>query len=102
MVGICIPERIRLFIFSTSYETGPEPQSNLIIHNDADLYSATLYVLATCDPVIRRGTILLFDEFYSILHEFKAFQDYTRSFMRQYAVVGYVGHFAQVAIRVLR
>lgn len=47
---------------------------------DADLYSATLYTLTTIAPFLKKGDILFFDEFAVPTHEFKAFNDFSRSF----------------------
>ena len=56
------------------------PRSRLIIHNDGDLFSSTLYTLATLDPILRPGSILIFDEFANPLHEWRAFHDYLLRF----------------------
>lgn len=45
-----------------------------IIHLDADLFSSTLYVLTSLAPYIKKGDILLFDEFNVPNHEFFAFK----------------------------
>jgi hypothetical protein len=46
-----------------------------IIHLDADLYSATLFVLINILPKLKKGDILMFDEFADVMHEFRAFVD---------------------------
>jgi O-methyltransferase len=65
----------------------------MIIHNDSDLYSSTLYVLATLNYLLVPGSIIIFDEFSNPLHEFQAFQQYTAAFMRGYNVVGAAGNY---------
>ena len=39
----------------------------LIIHCDSDLYSSTLFCLASLNGIIRTGTIIIFDEFGAVL-----------------------------------
>ncbi len=79
-----------------------ENTGRLIIHNDADLYSSTLYVLCQCNDIIKPGTIVIFDEFTSVLHEFRAWEDYCTSFMRDYVVIGATksdhDYFSQIAV----
>jgi len=72
----------------------------LVIHNDSDLYSATLYVLTRANDIITAGTIIIFDEFYSPLHEYRALKDYCAAYMRGYDVVAATEGHAQVAIRI--
>ena len=67
-----------------------EIDSQLVIHNDSDLYSANLYVLSYANDIIVPGTIIIFDEFSSMLHEFRALEDYCSSYMRDYEIVGVV------------
>jgi hypothetical protein len=64
-----------------------EPRHRLLIHCDADLYSSTLYVLTTLHPCLTPGSILLFDEFSSAAHEFKAFVNYAEAFMQSYRML---------------
>ncbi len=71
-----------------------------VIHLDADLYSATLFVLASMTPYLKKGDILLFDEFNVPLHEFKAFTEWADSFYVKYSVIGEVNNYFQVAIRI--
>lgn len=51
-----------------------------IILLDADLYSATLYTLARLAPFLKKGDLILFDEFAVPTHEFKAFSDFISSY----------------------
>lgn len=76
----------------------------VIIHNDSDLYSSTLFVLAHSDHLLKPGTIIIFDEIWSILHEFRALEDYCSSFMKSYDVIGGTtgptGRYQEVAIQI--
>lgn len=49
---------------------------------DADLYSSTLFALTALAPRLRTGDILLFDEFFSPQHEFRAFHDFLQAYTR--------------------
>lgn len=78
------------------------PKGSLVIHNDSDLYSSTLYCLAKCDELLVAGSIVIFDEFHSAANEFQAFHDYVRAFCRNFRVIGAVGWpYRQVAIEML-
>jgi O-methyltransferase len=80
-----------------------EPRSRLVIHNDSDLYSSTLYMLSTIDPILKAGSILIFDEFANPLHEWKAFRDYSYAFDRTYRMLGAAGYYyTQVALEMTR
>jgi O-methyltransferase len=77
------------------------PRSRLVIHNDGDLFSSTLFTLATLDPILQRGSILIFDEFANPLHEWRAFQDYASAFRRTCKVLGAAGeYYTQVAMEI--
>jgi O-methyltransferase len=76
------------------------PNERRIIHLDADLYSATIFVLSTITPFLLKGDIMLFDEFNVPLHEFKAFTEWTSSFYIDYEILGSVNNFHQVAIKI--
>ena len=77
--------------------------SQLVIHNDCDLYSSTLYVLTRCNDILVTGSIVIFDEFSSILHEFRALEDYCSAYMRDYEVLGVTksssSYYGRIAIR---
>ncbi|MFX0125714.1 MAG: TylF/MycF/NovP-related O-methyltransferase [Candidatus Hodarchaeota archaeon] len=77
------------------------PQSQLILNNDSDLYSSTLYTLTACNGIISPGTIIIFDEFSSVLNEFRALQDYCSAYLRKYIIIGAAGiYYDHVAIRI--
>jgi hypothetical protein len=58
-------------------------------------------MLATIDPFVSPGTILIFDEFANPLHEWKAFRDYMTGFGHSCEILAASGHyFTQVAVRV--
>jgi hypothetical protein len=85
-----------LLPFLSDYKAGKRK----VIHMDADIYSATLYVLTLITPFLKSGDILFFDEFNVPLHEYKAFNEWTRSFYIEYEVLGGVNNFYQAAIMI--
>ena len=66
------------------------PRHRIVVHNDSDLYSSTLYLLTQLDPLLVPGAIVMFDEFFSSSHEFQAFFDYSRAYYRKTRVVASV------------
>ena len=62
-----------------------------IIHIDCDLYSSTLYVLVKLGPFLKKGDILIFDEFFGFRFphtEFRAFLDFCAISKLNYEVIG--------------
>ncbi len=51
-----------------------------VIHLDADIYSATLYAMSSLAPFLKKGDLILFDEFFVPTHEFLAFKNFTESY----------------------
>lgn len=82
--------------FLQEYET----PNQLVIHNDADLYSSTMFVLTYANDIIVPGTVIIFDEFYHVLHEFRALEDYCSSYRRDYEVVAATKNHGRLAIQV--
>ena len=80
-----------------------KPRSRLIIHNDSDLYSSTLYLLTQLHPLLVPGSVVIFDEFFSSSHEFQAYFDYERSYYRQASVVAAVckGPYLKAALELI-
>jgi len=76
-------------------------KKQLVIHCDADVYTSTLFVLCKLDTLMKADTIVMFDDFSSMLHDFRALSDYTRSFRRHYEVLGASGrdYYEHVAVR---
>ncbi len=56
-------------------------QGRNVVMMDADLYSATLYVLTSIAPFLKKGDLIFFDEFAVPTHEFKAFHDFLQAYM---------------------
>lgn len=89
-----IPDPRVSFIKGLFQETLPtflqgfRPDAQLVVHCDADLYSSALYVLTRCNDILVPGSIVIFDEFSSVLHEFRALEDYCSAYMRTYEVIG--------------
>lgn len=75
--------------------------NRLVIHNDSDLYSSTLYCLTAMDGFIPAGTLIIFDEFYDVLHEYRALSDYGNAYMRKFRIVAATHRFNQAAVVIL-
>jgi O-methyltransferase len=80
------------FVVGSFQETLPKFIANfktknwVVVHLDCDLYSSTLYCLTKLDSILPTGTILMFDEFGDVQHEFRAVHDYLASYRRQVRV----------------
>lgn len=80
-------------------------KNTLVINIDADLYSATLFVLTQMHRFLKKGSIIIFDEFSSILHEFRAFEDYCSAYSVKFEVIVISktpkSYYAHVAVRII-
>jgi Macrocin-O-methyltransferase (TylF) len=72
----------------------------IIVNNDSDLYSSTIYTLATLDPVLKMGDMIIFDEFASPANEFRAWTEYLNAFMRRAECIGMSDKWLQTAFRI--
>ncbi len=71
-----------------------------VILMDADLYSATIFTLSQLYPTLKKGDIIMFDEFSVAMHEFKAFIEFTGNFYIKLKPIVAVNNFYQVAFEV--
>jgi hypothetical protein len=78
-----------------------KPKGRLVIHNDSDLYTSSLYTLAKLHPFLTKGTIIIFDEFSAPLHEMRAFSDFTTSHLVKYKMLAHTHNYTQVALEIL-
>ena len=72
-----------------------------VVHFDADLYNATLFVLLKLRPILKSGDILIFDEFFSVSkadHEMRAFIDFLSLYKMNFDVIAKTN--AQVTIKI--
>ena len=65
------------------------------------MFTSTLFVLATLAPYLKSGDIIFFDEFSCPLDEFRAFEEFVRSFRVKYEVLGAVYGYTRVCIKIV-
>lgn len=82
-------------------DSKPFKGNRKIIHLDADLYTSTLFVLTTLAKDLKKGDILLFDEFNVPNHEWAAFQAFSKSFYVKTELLGSVNNYFQVALKIV-
>jgi len=73
----------------------------LLIHLDADLFSSTLFVLTSLAPFLKKGDIILFDEFNVPNDEFSAFEIFCRSYYISYELLSATRNYFQVGIKLI-
>lgn len=76
----------------------PDPGKRKIIHFDADLFSSTLFALASISGFLKKGDILFFDEFNVPDHEFYAFRIFSESWYIKTKLLGAVNNYLQTAL----
>jgi O-methyltransferase len=77
-----------------------EDNKRKIIHLDADLYSSTLYVLTMFHPLLKKGDVILFDEFAVPQSEFLAFSNFVQAYRFEYEVIAAANNYMFVAMKV--
>ena len=72
----------------------------LVVNLDADMFTSTLFVLGTLAPHLKAGDLIFFDEFSCPLDEFRAFEEFVRSFRVKYEVLDAVYGYTRVCIKI--
>jgi O-methyltransferase len=72
----------------------------LVINLDADMFTSTLFVLTTLAPHLKSGDLIFFDEFSCPVDEFRAFEEFVRSFRVKYDVVGAAYGYTRVCVKI--
>ena len=75
--------------------------SRKVFHMDADLYTSTLYVLTSIAPHLRKGDLILFDEFTVPTHEFLAFTEFLAAYYINVELVAAQNNYYFSAFKVL-
>jgi O-methyltransferase len=88
----CLPQFLRDYM----------RQPQLIVNLDCDLYTSSLFCLTQLNDFITPGTVLIFDEFGDVLHEFRAFHDYISAYRRRFQVISSHDNFFTVALEILQ
>jgi O-methyltransferase len=73
------------------------PRSRLVLHNDSDLYSSTLFTLASLNTLLISGAVVILDDFSAPTHVFRAFADYRSAFWRSAHPVAMTSDYAMQA-----
>ena len=80
-----------------------QEQQIKILHMDADTYKPTLFVLNSLSKNLKKGSIIIFDEYLGYpsweLHEFKAWREVVKSQDIKYQYIGYTDK--QVAVEII-
>jgi O-methyltransferase len=92
-VGV-FQDTLPLFIDRTSLSP------RLVVNLDADMFTSTLFVLASLGRHFKPGDLIFFDEFSCPLDEFRAFEEFVRSFRVKYEVLDAVYGYTHVCIKI--
>ena len=87
-------ETVADFLLSKSLKN----ENRKVIHLDADLFSSTLFALTSLAPHLKKGDVLIFDEFNVPNHEFFAFKIFCESYYVKTKLLGAVNNYFQVAL----
>lgn len=77
-----------------------QSDKQLVLMMDADLYSSTLFTLTSLAPFLKKGDIIMFDEFSVPTHEFLAFKNFTESYYLNLKPIGAANNYYFTAFEV--
>jgi O-methyltransferase len=80
---------------------GREFTRRTVAHFDADLYTSTLVVLTQILPKLKPDDVILFDQFSSYFHEYRAFIDATTAYHRQFDPICCTGLCDRIAMKAI-
>ncbi len=83
-----------------AFATRTDLSGRLVVNLDADMFTSTLFVLTTLAPYFKSGDLIFFDEFSCPLDEFRAFEEFVRSFRINYEVLSAVYGYTRVCIKI--
>lgn len=83
-----------------AFVTRTDLSGRLVVNLDADMFTSTLFVLATLSPYFKSGDLIFFDEFSCPLDEFRAFEEFVRAFRVKYEVVAAVYGYTRVCVKI--
>jgi len=76
-------------------------QNRKVIHMDADLYTSTLFSLTSLAPLLKKGDIILFDEYLVPSHEFLAFDNFIKSYYINVEFIGAANNYLFTAFKIV-
>jgi O-methyltransferase len=82
------------------FATRTDLRGRLVVNLDADMFTSTLFVLTTLAPYLKSGDLIFFDEFSCPLDEFRAFEEFVRSFRVKYELLAAVYGYTRVCIKI--
>lgn len=83
--------------FLASYQAR---ECSLVVHCDSDLFSSALFCLTSLNRIIKRGSIIIFDDLSDVLSEYRALTHYTTAYLRQWRFVAATEGFEQAAVEI--
>ena len=106
-----VPENVELIAgwFKDTLPAFVHAHSDLsisLLHIDCDLYSSTYEALSILSPMLRPGSIIIFDDMLGYpgweQHEWRAFQEFSVASGRSFRFIGFVFMGREVAVQVVK